>query len=186
MTTSNTDSKTDSSTEDSSKIQNNPKNTRNFTTIVKSKTWFGLTAVSDVQPGRWHRAGYGNFLLTHPPVVNRLIRRGLAVSDNQHLSSLHEIGHLKMLPIEIAYAVIAFTLLYNQAEVSIAEFVIVTISCFSAWEMLAESHVISQSVTRYHLSYQSVSKLPRVIFWSITTFFLLAGCLIVFELIQLK
>ncbi|MFV2056585.1 MAG: hypothetical protein ACC707_08965 [Thiohalomonadales bacterium] len=150
--------------------------------VVKVRTWFGLIAVADVRPGHWHRAGYGDMLITHPPVVNLLLRRGLPREHYQTLSALHEIGHLQMLPLELLYAALLYGLLFVYGQPSILTLILVFISCFAAWEMFAESHVIRHSVKRYGHYYTAISVLPRVIFWGTTTILQVMGWMIVLGL----
>jgi len=142
---------------------------------MKKRTWFFLNAVVDVEPGRLHRAGFGRFLLPHPPVVNGLLRRGLTRDAYKKLCSEHEMGHLQALPFEILYSVILVLVMMNNETNNVIGWLWVIASSFAAWEIFAEVHTIRYVQSGYHHLYRDISLIPRIIFWSIALSLMLGG-----------
>jgi len=147
---------------------------------MKKRTWFFLTAVVEVNPGHFHRAGFGRFLLPHPPVVNWLLRRGLTKDAYKTLCSEHEMGHLQALPFEILYSVIfVLAMMYNETNVVMGWFWAI-ISSVAAWEIFAEMHTIRYVQPAYQYLYHEISPVPRIIFWSITLSLMFGGWVYIF------
>lgn len=136
---------------------------------VKIRTWYGLDVVAEVEPGCWHRAGFGRLVIPHPPVVNWLLRYGLSPQTNRHLSILHEIGHLQMLPLELLYAAILFSVSISNGHTKFYEVILTLMSFFAIWEMFAESYTIKRNTNYYGVRYKDVSLIPRILFWAGTT-----------------
>jgi len=151
------------------------KNEEHADEIFKDRTWYGFEAVIEVRSGFWHKAGFGTFLIPHPPLVNWLLRRGLSRNENEKLSCIHEFGHLQTLPLYLTYTVILVSLLVNNGHDSIIELVLALISTHAFWEIISESYTILYSGQIYQLYYRNIAVLPRLLFWTIVTFFALSG-----------
>jgi len=147
---------------------------------MKRRTWFFLNAVVRVEPGCFHRAGFGRFLLPHPPVVNWLLRRGLSKDIYKKLCCEHEMGHLQALPLEVLYSIALVLLMMNNESNNIVGWLWVVLSSFAAWEILAEVHTIRHVKPSYHHLYRNISFIPRIIFWSITLSLMLGGWIYIF------
>lgn len=135
------------------------------TRTIKIRTWYGLNAVAEIEPAHWHRAGFGRFLIPHPPLVNWLLRRGLSVQAYRHLSVWHEIGHLQMFPLEILYGTILLGISIINGHTHPVEVMLVLMSCFAIWEIFAESYAINRKANCYFAHYKGVSFIPRILFW---------------------
>lgn len=135
---------------------------------LKERTWFGAQAVVEIRSAGLHRAGYGRLLLPHPPLINGLLRYGLAQGARRRLGAIHELGHLQALPLEMVYGVIAFSVTIARGHDSLPALITVLAGCFAAWEMLAEAYTMGHEAALYRRAYRSVSPLPRILFWSIT------------------
>lgn len=138
-------------------------------------TWYGLDAATEIERTRWHRAGFGRFMISHPAIVNCLLRRGLSDAAYQHLCVHHEIGHLQMLPFELLYTLFLFGMAIENGHTDMLESIVILLSCFAVWEILAESYVIKRQASGYKSHYEHVSLMPRVLFWSITIGLMIAG-----------
>ncbi|HHI94179.1 MAG TPA: hypothetical protein ENK04_11810 [Gammaproteobacteria bacterium] len=154
---------------------------RNQAARIKKRTWFFLDAVVEVEPGHFHRAGFGRFLLPHPPVVNWLLRRGLARDAYKKLCSEHEMGHLQALPFEALYSVILVLVMIHNETNDVIGWLWVVASSFAAWEILAEIHTIRHVQSGYQCLYRDISLIPRSIFWGIALFLVLGGWVYVFR-----
>ena len=69
------------------------------------RAWYGLPGEIVVEGDHWHLGKVGPLPLPHPPLINRLIRRGLPREDRRALSYWHELGHLQTLPLALIHAV---------------------------------------------------------------------------------
>lgn len=141
---------------------------------MKKRTWYFLNAVVEIEPGRFHRAGFGKLLIPHPPVVNWLLRRGLTQHAYKTLCTEHEMGHLQALPFEILYSVILILVAITAGNVDIFGWLWIIVNSFAAWEISAELHVIRFVKPGYAHFYRGISYLPRIVFWA-TTLSLVAG-----------
>jgi len=135
---------------------------------MKKRTWYFLNAVVEIEPGRFHRAGFGKLLIPHPPVVNWLLRRGLSQDAYKILCTEHEMGHLQALPFEILYSIILILIAISTGNDDTFGWLWVLVSSFSAWEITAEMHVIRCVKPGYSHFYRGVSYLPRIAFWGLT------------------
>jgi len=142
---------------------------------MKKRTWFFLNAVVEVEPGYLHRAGFGRFLLPHPPVVNWLLRRGLSRDAYKKLCSEHEMGHLQALPFEALYSAILILVMMSKDANDVVGWLWVIVSSFAAWEIFAEVHTIRYVQPGYHHLYRDISLVPRIIFWSVTLLLMFGG-----------
>ncbi|MFQ5583703.1 MAG: hypothetical protein ACE5GL_04645 [Calditrichia bacterium] len=146
---------------------------------VRIRTWFGVKAVVEVGNGFWHKAGFGRFLIPHPPLVNWLLRLGLPDEEKNRLGLTHEFGHFQTLPFYLIYTAVLIGLFFSKGYENIAGLIFVFISTHAFWEILTELYTISCLGPLYKLYYRGISFLPRIIFWVIVTAFVLSGWSIV-------
>lgn len=142
---------------------------------MKKRTWYLLNAVVEVEPGKFHRAGFGRLLIPHPPVVNWLLRQGLCKESYKQLSTEHEMGHLQALPFEILYSVLLVAVMLSYEDGGIIGWFWVGLSSFAAWEIFAEVHTIRHVKSGYRRLYQGVSFVPRIIFWCVSLTLVFGG-----------
>jgi hypothetical protein len=147
---------------------------------MKKRTWFFLNAVVDVEPGRFHRAGFGHFLIPHPPVVNWLLRRGLSKASYKSLCTEHEMGHLQALPFEALYSLILMLIMMNNTNDDVVGWSWLIVSSFASWEIVAEVYTIRHVQPGYRRLYRGVSLLPRMLFWFISLSLVLGGWVYIF------
>jgi hypothetical protein len=147
---------------------------------MKKRTWYFLNAVVEVEPGRFHRAGFGHLLIPHPPVVNWLLRRGLSKESYKNLCTEHEMGHLQALPFELLYSVILMLVMMSNANDDAAGWFWLVVSSFASWEIVAEAHTIRHVQPAYHYLYRGVSLVPRFLFWLISLSLVFGGWIYIF------
>ncbi len=148
---------------------------------MKKRTWFFLNAVVEIEPGRFHRAGFGRLLIPHPPVVNWLLRRGLSKEFYKNLCTEHEMGHLQALPFEVLYSFVLMLVMMNNANDDIVGWLWLAVSSFASWEIIAEVHTIRHVRPAYHRLYRGVSLVPRILFWLISLSLVLSGWIYIFR-----
>lgn len=148
--------------------------------MLKKQTWFFLNAVVEIEPGRLHRAGFGNLLLPHPPLANCLLRRGLSKESYKILCTEHEMGHLQALPVEILYSSLLIILMIHNDNDDTLGWLWIVLSSFAAWEIFAEIHTIRRVSPTYQELYSDASLVPRTIFWIITLALVISGWLYIF------
>lgn len=132
------------------------------------RMWYGMSATVTIGPGFLHTAGFGAFLLPHPPVINWLLRKGLPEQAGYNLSFTHEFGHLQTLPSALLYTSVMLMLASFMKHFSMVEIILVLISTHAAWEMMAEIRTIADDVTLYRKYYENITVIPRAIFWILT------------------
>ncbi len=133
--------------------------------IIHMRTWYGLRATVAIGPGFVHRAGWGAFLIPHPPVVNWLLRQGLDEKARRTLSFSHEFVHLQSAPPALLYTVVMVCLSFAMGHTGLVETVIVFISTHAAWEIISEIFTFSGNKQLYHGSYEKITMIPRIVFW---------------------
>jgi hypothetical protein len=137
--------------------------------MVTKKMWYGMNATVVLGPGFLHRAGYGFFLLPHPPLVNAVLRYKLPEDAQKRLSITHEFAHLQTTPIALLYTVLVFYFAFWRLEgLTLETIVILLVSTHAAWEMLAEAVTILTDRNGYSVFYKAQSIIPRAMFWFIT------------------
>ncbi len=149
-------------------------NTRTLTT----RTWYGVNATVIIGPGFLHRGGFGKLVIPHPPVINWLLRRGLAPAVRENLSFTHEFGHLQSAPAALLYTAANFAALLAVGKTTLLTVLLLLISTHAAYEIMAEVLTIRHDRQLYRHCYKGVSKIPRVIFWFSMTLLALMGWLI--------
>ena len=129
------------------------------------RTWYGVNASVRIGPGFIHWAGWRNFLIPHPPIVNWLLRRGLNENDYYTLSLSHEFAHFQSAPLALPYTVglIAFAAVKASSLLSI---MIIFISTHAVWEILSEIFIIIHNRQFYSRCYIGISSASRCVFWS--------------------
>lgn len=143
------------------------------------QTWYGITATVTIGPGFLHRAGWGDFLIPHPPVVNWLLRLGLKDNERRMLSFIHEFGHLQSaIPAHI-YMLVNLAALVAAGRASFLMIILVFICTHAAWEFVSEIITIANDVDFYRKCYEKTSKIPRIVFWVVTSALSITGWIIV-------
>ena len=133
---------------------------------IHQRTWFGIYATVTVGPSFIHKAGVGNLLIPHPPVINWLLRRGLSDGIGLKLSFLHEMGHFQTAPLIALYAVAILTETFNAGRFSLPQVLFVLVGILAAWELLSEALTIIGDISYYRNCYKGTPKLPRITFWT--------------------
>jgi len=131
---------------------------------VHLRTWYGVNATVSIGPGFIHRAGWRNFLIPHPPLVNWLLRRGLNENDSYTLSVTHEFAHFQSAPLALPYTVGLIALGAGEG-LSLLSMVIIIISTHAAWEFLSEILTILHNRQFYRRCYYGISSISRRVFW---------------------
>ncbi len=125
----------------------------------------GINGTVTIGPGFIHKAGLGNFLVPHPPVINWLLRRGLTEEAQYDLGFSHEFGHLQTLPLYLLYAGTMLTVALQKNNTGLLEIILILVSTHSTWEMMSEIFSISGNTKKYRKYYNGISPVPRIIFW---------------------
>ena len=149
------------------------------TVKATTRTWYGIKATVIIGPGFLHRGGYGKFVIPHPPLVNWLLRRGLAPAVREKLSFTHEFGHLQTAPAALFYTVANFVPLVAAGKTTVLSVILLIICTHAAYEIMAELFTILHDRPRYRQVYENVSKIPRALFWFAMIFLALMGWIII-------
>ncbi len=119
------------------------------------RAWYGLPGEIVIEGDSWHLVKMGPVPLPHPPLVNRLIRRGLP--------------HLQTLPIALAHAAWQWRRrpdLARESSVSRAlRFAVVLIAHEAAWELAAESYGAVRTGPEYRRLYRERRNPFLAAFW---------------------
>lgn len=143
--------------------------------IKHQRIWYGLTATVVIGPGFRHDAGFGWFLIPHPPLANWLLRRGTGHAEGQTLSFMHEVGHFQTAPLALLLLGANMAAAGTAGRLTWAVGPLLLVSNHAAWEILAEMAAIVGNRPSYRRCYQGTSKLPRVVFWITAAALSLAG-----------
>ena len=149
------------------------------TKMLNTRTWYGVNATVIIGPGFRHRGGYGKLLIPHPPVINWLLRRGLAPTVRENLSFTHEFGHLQSAPAALLYTAANFAALLAADKTTVLTVMLLLISTHAAYEIMAEVITIRHDHELYRHCYENISKIPRAIFWFSMILLALMGWIIV-------
>ena len=134
---------------------------------IQKKTWYGLNATVIIGPGFIHTAGWGVFLISHPPVANWLLRFGLKGTDRETLTFIHELEHLQSAPFVLLYAVLLFGLAFTKTHAGLAQIVFILFGSHAAWEIISEILTYYNDSRLYRRCYEKISLFPRIAFWFI-------------------
>jgi len=159
---------------------NSPKSLALATQIKQKKMWGGFQITVKIGPGFLHRAGINRVLIPHPPLVNALLRIGLHARRRDELIFAHQFAHFQTLPLVLLYGLVLIIILFIRGALSVIPVMSLLISGQALWEMLAETAVLINLSTKYHLYYQGIVKSPRIAFWGFSMVFLVAGCMVAF------
>jgi len=134
------------------------------------RAWYGLPAEIAVENGLWHLVRVGGITLSHPPVVNLILRRGLPETERLRLSFLHEFGHLQTLPVALAHVWLLFLsgCWRRHGLVEIAKMLATAFLAHEAvWELASEMYVVANTGEAYRQAYR---KHPnpggQLLFWA--------------------
>jgi hypothetical protein len=141
---------------------------------VHQRTWYGVNATVSIGPGFIHRAGWRNFLIPHPPLVNWLLRRGLNKNDTYTLSVTHEFAHFQSAPLALPYTVGLIALATGKG-LSFSSLLIIIISTHAVWEFFSEILTIIRNRQFYRQCYKGISSVFRWVFWISMSFLALLG-----------
>ncbi|MFU8771504.1 MAG: hypothetical protein ACNA8H_03680 [Anaerolineales bacterium] len=136
---------------------------------MKVRSWYGLNGEIEVENELWHLVKIGNIKLNHPPLVNLILRHGLARSDRLRLSYLHEFGHFQTLPLTLAHILfIAWSSRTQRHSFRgwLAWLAGLLIAHEAVWELLSESYVVVQDRAVYHKVYLQTPNSLLPIFWT--------------------
>lgn len=142
---------------------------------IYRQSWFGLKATVILGPGFAHRAGFGWFLIPHPPLVNLVLRLGLTDDDRVDLSAAHEFAHLSTAPLAILYTLAMFVLVWADGFPGWPKLLLILISTHAIWEAAAEIIAATSDIKLYDRCYEGVTPLPRMAFWLITAALTIMG-----------
>lgn len=139
-------------------------------TPLSVRAWYGLPAEIAVENGLWHLVRVGGIALSHPPVVNLILRRGLPETERLRLSFLHEFGHLQTLPVALAHVWLLFSSGHWQPN-GLAGVIKTIAAAFLAheavWELASEVYVVANTGKAYRQIYR---KHPnpggQLLFWA--------------------
>ncbi|OGB94618.1 MAG: hypothetical protein A2Z31_07505 [candidate division NC10 bacterium RBG_16_65_8] len=132
------------------------------------RAWYGLPGEIVVESGHWHLVKVGPLPLPHPPVINRLIRRGLPREEKLRLSYWHELGHLQTLPLALAHAVWLWHGRSRRPRPWMGRLIRLAAALVAheaAWELASETYVVTKSGPRYRRLHRKYPNPLRPAFW---------------------
>ena len=95
--------------------------------------------------------------LTHPPLINLILRAGLQHFVRLRLSIRHEFGHLQIYPFALIQAVLLILLRYErdkQLGVSLKQIGLGLIAHQAAWELAIEFYALGRAGAEYKQMYR--------------------------------
>ncbi len=134
------------------------------------RAWYGLPGEIVIEGDSWHLVKAGPVPLPHPPLVNRLIRRGLPPDARLRLSYCHELGHLQTLPIALAHAAWLWRNRWGPPRRSslssrLLRLATALVGHEAAWELVSESYAMSRSGLEYRRPYREHPNPLLTVFW---------------------
>jgi len=142
------------------------------------RTWFGANASVTIGPGFLHRAGFGDFAIPHPPLVNWLLRIGLPDHQRVNMSFAHEFAHFQTAPMLFAYMLLIIALAYIKGLSGMWEILLLLVSGQAAWEIMSEGLVVFEDSAAYSAAYEGVTRFTRLLFWTTAGMLTVAGWVI--------
>jgi hypothetical protein len=135
-------------------------------------------ATVSIGPGFWHEAGLGRLIVPHPPLINLLLRHGLSKEARITLAFAHEFGHLQTAPLYFGYTALLVLWKVVCGSGNLPEIFFLLISAHATWEIGAELLAKAADFQRYRKYYESVTPIPRLIFWTSTILLTVLGWLV--------
>ena len=135
---------------------------------MKVRSWYRLTGEIDVENELWHLVKVGNVALNHPPMVNLILRRGLARDDRLRLSYLHELGHFQTLPFALLHLILMLrSALGRRYSLSgwLAWLTALVLANVAVWELASEAYVAVQDDKAYFATYRKTRNPLLPAFW---------------------
>jgi hypothetical protein len=138
---------------------------------MRVRAWYGLAGEIDVEGPRWHVVRVAGAPLGHPPLVNLLLRRGLAADERARLSGLHELGHLQTLPLALAHGLALFWMGVRRHWARgrwVARLTATLVAHQAAWEFASEAYVVAREGGAYRERYRTRPNRCVPLFWVAT------------------
>ncbi len=129
------------------------------------KAWCGLRGEIAVEDELWHLVRVGGVSLPHPPLVNLMIRRGLAADDRLHFSYLHEFGHLQTLPLTGIHVLLLVWLSWRGTRPAGIKLLAGLLAHEAVWELASEGYAVLHAGRRYRRAYLSGPNRWQGLFW---------------------
>ncbi len=142
---------------------------------IQKRTWFGIYGTVTMGPGFMHKAGLGGVEIPHPPVFNWLLRMGLPESSRHALTLTHEFGHLQTLPLMLLYTGVFLAITVGSGQACLSGMILVLIGSHAFWEIITELYTVTRDSRFYRESYETVTRIPRIIFWIVTSALTILG-----------
>ena len=136
---------------------------------IQKKTWYGLNATVIIGAGFIHTAGWGVFLIPHPPLANWLLRLGLTEREREELTFIHEFEHLQSAPFILLSAVLLSVVAFSRAHAGLAQIIFILTGSHAAWEIISEILTYHNDRRLYRRCYQKTSLFPGTAFWFIAS-----------------
>lgn len=129
------------------------------------KAWYGLRGEIAVEDELWHLVRVDGVSLPHPPLVNLMIRRGLAAEDRLHFSYLHEFGHLQTLPLTAIHVLLLVWLSRRGTRPAGIKLLAGLLAHEAVWELASEGYVVLHTGRPYGRVYRSRPNRWQGLFW---------------------
>lgn len=137
---------------------------------VRVRSWYGLPGEIEVENELWHLVTIGGVQLNHPPIVNVILRRGLAREDRRRLSYLHEYGHFQTLPLAAAHVLLVLWAGRPQQRPRLGWLLWLTglaVAHQAVWELAAESYTVLHAGAAYCQTYRRTPNRLVPVFWGV-------------------
>lgn len=135
---------------------------------MKVRSWYGLTGEIEVENELWHLVKIGDVALHHPPLVNLVLRRGLAREEWLRLSYLHEFGHFQTLPIALAHVLWIFWAARRRRRSLfgwLRWLIVFAVAHEAVWELASEAYVMVRDGLAYRETYRQTPNRLVPVFW---------------------
>lgn len=137
--------------------------------LRKVRSWYGLTGEIDVGNHLWHLVKVSRVPLSHPPLVNLVLRKGLPPEEHLQLSFLHEFGHLQTFPLVILHA--GFLMVFgnwrgNGFGTFLRRIIAGAIAHKAMWELSSEAYTLAKAGPEYRRIYRKhPNPFGHFLFW---------------------